>query len=187
MKKILTIILCLAIASCARNLNANNVVSTDEVGIVNQGTILSVRNVVVDSSDKLEENGMGLLAGGAVGGIAGSGVGGGTGKGLATAGGVIAGAALGAAIQEELSKSDGIEYIVKLDSAKNKKYQDYREESEIALSRDNIKDKLKKTINTPDTESNLISVVQGTDVLLQAGQKVYVIYSTDRIRLVPAN
>jgi Skp family chaperone for outer membrane proteins len=76
---------------------------------------------------------------------------------------------------------------VKLSGGKDKKYQDYREERELALSRDNIKDKLKKTINTADTETNLISVVQGTDVLLQAGQKVYVIYSTDRIRLVPAN
>lgn len=187
MKKILSIIFLIALSACARNLSSNAVVSSDEAGIVNRGTIISVRQVTVKDADQLGENGVGVLAGGVMGGIAGSGVGGGTGKGLATAGGAIAGAALGAAIQDELATSTGYEYIVKLTGGKNKRYQDFRQEKEYVESRDSVKDKLKKTINTADTETDLISVVQGTDVLLQAGQEVYVIYSTDRIRLVPAN
>ncbi len=186
MRKIFTITFCLFLAACGRDLSANNVVSTDEAGIVTQGIVLSVRLVTVKDTDKLEKNGLGAIGGGVVGGIAGNGVGGGTGQSLATAGGAVAGAVLGAYIQDELSTDSGYEYIVKLES-NDKKYQDYREETEISVGRDNIKNKLKKTINTPDTETNLISVVQGTDVVLTAGQNVYVIYSNDRIRLVPAN
>lgn len=174
-------------ASCSRDLGANNVVSTDEAGIVTQGTILSSRLVNVKESDNLGKNGAGIIGGGVIGGIAGSGIGGGTGRGLATAGGAIAGAALGSVIQDQLSSSTGYEYIVKLADSKDKRYADYREEKEFTLNRDNIKNKLKKTINTPDTETNLISVVQGTDIIFAPGQQVYVIYSNDRIRLVPAN
>jgi len=191
MKKLLTIVFCIAtissVASCSRNLSANNVVSTDEAGIVTEGTILSVRVVQISENDKLEGNGMGLLGGGIVGGLAGSGIGKGSGQGVATAGAAIAGAALGAAIQQELGKSDGFEYIVKLDGKDNERYADVRIEKEVVENRNKIKDKLKKSINTPDTQSNIISVVQGKDTVLAAGQKVYVIYSTDRIRLIPAN
>lgn len=185
MKKIFTITFCLMLAACGRDLGANNVVSTDEAGIVTQGTILSARVVTIKENDKLEKNGLGVIGGGVVGGIAGNGVGNGTGQNLATAGGAIAGAVLGAYIQDELSSDQGYEYIVKLVSEQDKRYADLRIEKELVENRDNIKNKLKKTINTPDTETNLISVVQGNDVVLTAGQKVFVIYSNDRIRLVP--
>lgn len=185
MKKLSILVFCLFLAACARDLGANSVVSTDEAGLVTRGTILSVRQVTVKDTDSLGKNGVGIIAGGVVGGIAGSGVGGGSGRGLATAGGAIAGAALGSVIQDELTTSTGLEYIVKLAESNGERQADYRQESRYTVGSDSIKNKLKNTINTPDTETNIISVVQGTDVVLTPGQQVYVIYSNNRVRLVP--
>lgn len=186
MKKFLTIIFCFALAACARNLDSNAYVSSDEAGIVQEGTILSVRQVVVNSTDKLEGNGLGMIGGAVAGGVAGSTVGGGSGKTAATAGGALAGAALGSLLQNELGKSAGFEYIIKL-SSKPTTSNTTSSESQFTVGKQSIKDKLKDSISTPDVDSQIISVVQGTDVLLNAGQKVYVIYNSDRIRLVAAN
>lgn len=187
MKKFAIILLCLVVLSCARSLQSDSYVASDEAGIVQQGTIVSVRQVNINNADQLDKNGLGIMAGGVAGGVAGSTIGKGNGQALATVGGALAGAALGALAQSELSNQVGYEYIVKVDAGENKKYQDFRQEKEIVETRDSVKDKIKKTVNTPDAETNLISVVQASDVLLQAGQRVYVIHNSDRIRLVAAN
>ncbi|PIR34476.1 MAG: hypothetical protein COV36_00705 [Alphaproteobacteria bacterium CG11_big_fil_rev_8_21_14_0_20_44_7] len=181
------IVLCLfVLASCARNLNSDIYTESDEVGLVTQGIIISSRLVTVKGSDKLGNNAIGGLAGGVGGGIAGSTIGGGSGKTAATAGGAIAGAVVGAMIEDELSTTQGIEYIVKLTNLSKSESNKFNSREEVVVNKDTVKDKLRGTINTPDSESDIISTVQGTDVQFQPGQKVYVIYNTNRVRLVAA-
>lgn len=184
MKKLPIIILCFVLASCARNLDSDVYTENDEAGLVTQGVILSSRVVTVKGSDKLEDNKLGGIAGGVAGGIGGSAIGGGSGRSAATAGGAIAGAVVGALIQDELSTTQGIEYIVKLTNLNKSDSQKFNSREEIVVNKNSIKDKLKANINTPDTQSDIISTVQGTDVQLQPGDRVYVIYNSNRIRLV---
>ena len=37
------------------------------------------------------------------------------------------------------------------------------------------------------TTSGVVTIVQGTDTMLKTGQKVYVIFSDDRTRVIPAS
>jgi outer membrane lipoprotein SlyB len=71
-----------------------------------------VRQVKIEGTDSM----VGAIAGGAIGGVAGHSVGEGNGKDVATVVGVIAGALAGKAAEEELTKEDGVEITVKLDS-----------------------------------------------------------------------
>jgi outer membrane lipoprotein SlyB len=103
-------------SGCARQI-ASNVYKESHVGEASRalkGVVVSMRVVRVDSSEKLEENGMGLLGGGVAGGLIGSTVGKGGGKTAATALGAILGAVGGTLAERELNTQDAIEYVIKL-------------------------------------------------------------------------
>ena len=79
---------------------------------VRYGTVESVRPVQIEGT----KTPIGTIAGGAVGGVAGSTVGSGKGSGVAAILGAVVGGIVGSAAEEGLTRRDGLEIIVKLDS-----------------------------------------------------------------------
>lgn len=79
---------------------------------VRMGTIEAVREVQIEGT----KSGIGAVAGGVTGGIAASTIGHGTGSAVAAAVGAIAGGLVGSAAEEGLTKSSGLELVVKLDN-----------------------------------------------------------------------
>ena len=81
---------------------------------------MSVQYAVVESVRAVRLEGtktpVGAVAGAAVGGIAGSGVGGSRGSAIGTVVGVVAGGLAGAAIEEGVTRSQGVEVTVRLDN-----------------------------------------------------------------------
>ena len=129
---LLVLPLALLVNACTSRIGANEYATagTGQVNRAVKGTIVSVRQVQVQS-----DNGAGTLIGGAAGGVAGS---------------MIGGGMAGDAAQGALSRQGGYEYVVQLDTG------------------------------------GLITVTQGTDVLLTPGQKCLVLYGK-QARVVPYN
>ncbi|WP_261797710.1 glycine zipper 2TM domain-containing protein, partial [Klebsiella pneumoniae] len=69
---------------------------------VTQGTVTRVRNITIQNDS--DNNIAGAAAGGVLGGVAGNAIGGGSGRRIATAGGAVAGALTGQAIQRNRSQ-----------------------------------------------------------------------------------
>lgn len=175
----------IALSACGRNLDSATVTSGSTVGKVVYGTVVSARNVTVKDTDSAKQNALGGLAGGVAGGVAGSTIGGGSGRSLATVGGAIGGMVLGSMIEDQLSTSSGTEYVVLLDVAphagsNNLSTRDYRIGGGSSVSSD-----INRSIQLPDTASEAISVVQQDASPLGVGQRVMVIFSDDRPRVVP--
>ena len=151
MKKFIILLvmpLALALNACTSRIGANDYAtsSTGEVNRAVRGTVVSVRQVTVQSN-----NNAGTLIGAAAGGVAGSTIGGGdTAHILGAIGGAVLGGMAGDATQGVLSKQGGYEYVIQLENG------------------------------------SLITVTQGTDVLLTPGQKVLVLYGK-QARVIPAN
>jgi outer membrane lipoprotein SlyB len=102
------------LAGCASS-KSGEVYSRDQARqsmTVQLGTVEFVKPVQVEGS----KSGLGTAAGGIIGGVAGSTVGGGKGSTLAALGGAIGGAVVGNMAEEKLTKFDGLEITVKLDS-----------------------------------------------------------------------
>ena len=76
------------------------------------GVVESVRQVSIEGS----KTAAGPLAGGLIGGIAGSNIGGGRGSMVGTVLGAVAGGVAGQAIEEGVTKKNGLEITVKLDN-----------------------------------------------------------------------
>ncbi len=174
-----------SLSACERNLKSDTYTSSSSTGLVLEGVIVSSRPVTIKESDKLQDNGAGLLAGGVGGAAVGNTIGGGRGRTVSTVGGAIAGAVLGAVIQDQLSTSQGFEYIVRVNE---ENAADEKKNSELTSTRlkdPSINERMKNSIHTK-MKTKMISVVQGQDVVFATGQKVYVIYSDDRPRLVAA-
>ncbi len=170
-------------SACARNLDGNTYTSSNTVGKVTYGTIVSARQVTVKDNDKLEQNALGGIAGGVAGGVAASTVGKGTGKSVATVGGAIAGAVLGAYIQDQLSTQTGVEYIVQLDAPR---YDTGSSKVDITeRNSGSVADDIKNSIHTAPTQSDAIAIVQTDEAMLQPGTRVMVVYNDDRPRVVP--
>lgn len=182
----------LILSGCNRNLGGATYTSGNTVGKVVYGKIVSARQVTVQDNDQLGQNTAGMLAGGVLGGIAGSGAGGGTGNSLATAGGAIAGATLGAYVQDQLSTATGYEYIIKLEGSQR---QDGRTGSRgnnrrrfgVGADSGEVAQDVNDSIQMDSTSSGTIAVVQQDEAMLRRGQRVMVIYSDDRPRVVPAD
>ena len=158
----LAISLVLVISACSRNMNSGTYTSSSAGGVVLEGTIVSARAVTIKETDKLQNNTLGGLAGGAVGGVAGHSVGNGSGQAIAT----------------------GMEYIVKLAPGNTPP------EKTVTVHhvRDtSVEDKVKNEIKTQGTSSTLLSVAQGKDVIYTPGQHVYIVYSDDRPRITAAS
>ena len=110
----------LLLSGCASNLNGSTYSRADAraVQTVRLGTIESLRPVQIEGT----RTPIGAIAGAAVGGIAGSGVGGGRGSSIATVLGGVAGGMAGAAAEEGLTRSQGVEITVREDDGNLRAY-----------------------------------------------------------------
>ncbi|MDF3931774.1 glycine zipper 2TM domain-containing protein [Pseudomonas citronellolis] len=110
----------LALSGCASNLSGSSYSRADarSVQTVRMGTIESLRAVQIEGT----KTPIGTLAGTAVGGIAGSGIGGGRGSAVATILGGIAGGAAGSAVEEGLTRTQGVEIVVREDDGISRAY-----------------------------------------------------------------
>lgn len=79
---------------------------------VRLGVVESVRHVTLEGT----KSPAGTVAGGALGGLAGSNIGRGKGSTAGAIVGVVVGAVAGSAIEEQVTKKDGLEITIKLDS-----------------------------------------------------------------------
>lgn len=110
----------LALAGCASNLGGD-VYSRDEartVQTVRMGSIVSLRPVRIEGT----KTPIGAGAGTIVGGIAGSGVGSGRGSAVAAVIGAVAGGMLGAATEEGITRTQGVEITVREDDGSMRAY-----------------------------------------------------------------
>lgn len=162
------------LTGCARDLSSNTYTSDSTLSLTLEGKVVSARPVTIKENDKLSGNTGGMLAGGLLGGAIGTNIGKGGGRTVGVVGGALAGAAAGALIQDKLSTSSGIEYIVKLDMSKFK--DGYYEGNEA----------MRNVLSTAKT-SGMITVIQSSkDNVVREGQRVYVIFSNNRTRIIPA-
>lgn len=79
---------------------------------VRQGVVESVRRVSIEGSNTP----VGTVTGAVIGGLAGSNVGGGRGQTVGALLGAVAGGMAGSAVEERVSKKEGLEITVKLDN-----------------------------------------------------------------------
>ena len=101
------------LAACASS-NSGSVYSRDDarkVQTIKTGVVESVRTVKLEGT----KSPIGTVAGGAIGGIAGSSIGGGRGSAIAAIIGAVAGGLAGSAVEEGVTRKDGMEITVKLD------------------------------------------------------------------------
>ena len=114
-KLILVTAMAATLGACAAS-NSGDVYSREDarkVQTVRMGVVEGVRQVKLEGT----KSPVGTIAGAAVGGIAGSTVGGNDKvSAIATVIGAVAGAVAGAAIEEGVTREDGIEITVKLDN-----------------------------------------------------------------------
>ena len=99
------------VTGCATDINdnAHSLSSVGHASAVAQGVIVDVRTVSIQGS-----NGAGSVLGGVAGGVAASTIGRGAGSVLASVGGALAGAFIGGITQNELTKQQALQYIVRL-------------------------------------------------------------------------
>lgn len=110
---LITATLSLFLGACASS-NSGSVYKREDarkVQTVKMGVVESVRTVKLEGT----KSPVGTVAGGAVGGIAGSTIGSGRGSSVAAVIGAVAGAIAGSAIEEGVTRKDGLEITVKLD------------------------------------------------------------------------
>ncbi len=170
--KLLSIITLFAILNgCARDLSSNVYSSDSTLNLVLEGKVMASRPVIIRDTDKLTDNTAGIFAGGVAGGALGNTAGDGSGHIAMIAGGVLAGAIIGSIIESNLSKADGIEYIVKVDTSKLK--DGYYEGSAV----------MRNAISTATT-SGLVTIIQAKDTSFNIGQEVYIIFSPKRTRVI---
>ncbi len=102
------------LTGCASS-NSGEVYSRDQARrtqTVQMGTVQFVKNIQIEGT----KSGVGAVGGGVAGGVIGSTIGGGKGSILAAVGGAALGAVGGAVAEEKLTKKNGLEITVKLDS-----------------------------------------------------------------------
>ncbi len=100
------------LSGCASNLQGDSYSREDarQVQSVKYGTVEDARLVVIEGT----KTPIGSIAGAAVGGLAGSSVGGGTGSNIITVVGAVAGGLAGGLAEEELTKSQGVELVIRM-------------------------------------------------------------------------
>ncbi len=118
-RKIIFLVLAMGIAAiylagCASS-RSGQVYSRDEarkVQTVENGTVVSVKEVLIEGT----KTPIGPAAGGVAGGVLGSTVGSGSGRTVATVLGALAGAAAGTVAEEGITRKQGLEIVVDKDS-----------------------------------------------------------------------
>jgi outer membrane lipoprotein SlyB len=178
----------LVTTACQSNMAGNVVTSRTSAGKVVYGTVASSRPVIIKENENMSENALGGAAGAVAGGVAGSAFGKGTGNNLSTVGAGLAGAVLGAFIQDQLGTQQGQEYIVKLDSATSvsKKSKTKRSNLNITGNRNIVEDDLSTSVTPAATESDTVSVIQADKQPLPNGTRVMVVFRDDGVRITPA-
>jgi len=119
------------LAGCANQSASGNVYSFGQAQreqVTYSGTVLNVRNIVIQPESS---SGVGAVAGAAVGGIAGSGIGGGSGRAIASVLGGVAGGLVGNTVEGGVRKRAGYEVTVRLDSGETRVV---AQEADIPLS-----------------------------------------------------
>lgn len=103
---------------CARNISSNSYDArkVGEASSTFEGVVISVRKVMVEEGDNLEDNKTGALAGTIAGAAVGSTIGGGNAKYVTGGLGALAGGFAGAYAEKALKSQGGLEYTVKLSS-----------------------------------------------------------------------
>lgn len=106
----------LLLAGCASGLGGDDYVRQDarRVYEVKMGTVEGVRNVRIEGT----KSGVGTATGAVVGGVAGSNIGQGKGAIVGAVLGAVAGGVAGKAIEEQATKTNGLEITVRLDSGR---------------------------------------------------------------------
>lgn len=121
----------LTLAGCA-NQSASGSVYTygqaQQEQVVREGTVVSVRPIVIQSD---QSSGVGAVAGGALGGVAGSTIGGGKGRVLTSIGGALLGGIAGNVVENQVNKKQGLEITVRLDNGETRVV---AQEADIAVS-----------------------------------------------------
>jgi outer membrane lipoprotein SlyB len=104
------------LVGCASNLSGDTYSRSDvrSVQQVQYGEIVTLRPVQIEGT----KTPIGAGAGAVAGGIAGSTVGGGKGSAIMAVIGAVAGGVAGAAVEEGVTRSQGVEITVRLDSGK---------------------------------------------------------------------
>lgn len=104
----------LILGGCASSMSSNDYTraQTRKENIVKDGTVESVRAVTIEGT----KTPIGALAGAGVGGILGSTIGHNTGSAIAAIIGGVAGGFAGSAAEEGITRQQGLEIIVRLDS-----------------------------------------------------------------------
>lgn len=108
------------LSGCASNLSGSSYSRADARAVqsVRMGTIESLRPVQIEGT----KTPIGILAGAAVGGIAGNSIGGGRGKAITTILGGVAGGAAGSAVEEGITRTQGVEIVVREDDGGTRAY-----------------------------------------------------------------
>lgn len=177
------------LTGCASDMGSTDYVSANHTGKVLEGMVLSARPVTIRESDNLKKNSAGMVAGGLTGAVAGSMIGKGKGSSLAAVGTGLAGAAIGSLIEKKMSTQPGHEYVVRLDPKYVGEYQQIQEETHnisINGKGKSVNDEVKSSVAVTQTKTDLISVIQGNDIVFQPGQKVLIMFNNDRPRLAPS-
>lgn len=106
----------LVLSGCVRDLQGSTYSrgETRQVQQVEYGRVEAVSPVVIEGT----QSGVGQLPGAIVGGIAGSAVGEGKGQEIFTVLGALGGAVLGSTIEENVTRAQGLELTLKMDSGK---------------------------------------------------------------------
>lgn len=104
----------LLLSGCASSLSGDSYSRSEarQAQYVQVGTVVGTRLVQIEGT----KTAAGTLTGAALGGVAGNSIGGGRGKTLATIGGVALGALAGSAAEEGITRTQGVEVMVRLDS-----------------------------------------------------------------------
>lgn len=100
-------------AGCASSMSGD-AYSRDQarkVQTVDDGTVMYVRPVQIEGT----KSGLGTIAGGVLGAVVGSTIGGGSGRAVATVAGGVVGGVAGSAVEEGVTKQNGLEITVELD------------------------------------------------------------------------
>ncbi|BCM24162.1 outer membrane lipoprotein [Methyloradius palustris] len=113
--KILAVLMISVLLAACASSNSGDVYSRDEarkVQTIKMGVVESVRQVKLEGT----KSPVGTVGGAVVGGVAGSTIGGGKGSAIAAVIGAIAGGVAGSALEEGVTRKNGLEITVKLDS-----------------------------------------------------------------------
>ena len=125
------------LSGCASKLTGDTY-SRDEVRkpqVVRMGVIEALRPVKIEGT----KTNIGSAAGAAVGGIAGSEIGGGKGSIVAAVIGAVAGGMAGAAIEEGITRTQGVEITVREDSGQLRAYVQQLNEGELFRVGDRVR------------------------------------------------